>query len=245
MQMIKSFLISMFAVLLFALGAVGSWFYLQMESEDAEDEVQPMATLAVERAANPVPKPETSTLPAIIRGPELDAEEMFRLTTATREKREQLREYEERLREHKQRIKAADADTKSAHREVEGMLGQVRNIMSGAEKLLDEVQLALNDLKKQKSELQTKEDKLKELEKEAGAGAAANMKTLSEYMASMPADVAAGAIKEMTNDGKIDFVVQLLRKIEPRNVSKILAELEDPQLLAEIAQRFRTTPTLR
>ena len=43
MQMIKSFLVSMFAVLLFALGAVGSWFYLQMESKDsAEEETQPI-----------------------------------------------------------------------------------------------------------------------------------------------------------------------------------------------------------
>ena len=117
--------------------------------------------------------------------------------------------------------------------------------MSGAERLLEEVQVALNDLKKQKSELQTKTEELEELQKQAGAGAAANMKTLSEFMTSMPADVAAGAIKEMTNDGKIDFVVQLLREIEPRNVSKILSELGDPQLLAEIAGRFQTTPQLR
>lgn len=246
MQMLKSFLISMFAILLFALGAVGSWFYLQMETkQDASEEAPPISNLVDHTRADPVPKLGAGSLPAVIRGPDLDAEEMFRLTTATKEKRAQLRQYEERLREHKLRIKAADADTKAAQREVEGMLGQVRNVMDGAEKLLTDVKFTMDELKKKKSELQQKTEELKKLENNVGAGAAANIKTFGEYMGSMPPEVAAAAIKEMTNDGKMDFVIQLLRTLEPRNVAKILAMLDDPQLLAELASRFPTAPQLR
>lgn len=249
MKMIKSFLISMFAVFLFALGAAGSWFYLSMDKKDeGTDEFSAAASTTDDSQVDPYPSPTADaigSLPAVVRGPELDAEEMFRLSTATAAKREQLRLYEDRLREHKLRIKAADADTKAAQREVEGALSEVRNIMDGAEKLLGDIQLAVEELKKQKTEATKKAEELKVIEDEVGAGAAANVKTFAEYMQSMPATDAANAIKEMINDGKIDFAIQLLRKIEPRNVSKILAEIKDATLVAELAARYPKAPVTR
>ena len=252
MSMIRNFLVSMFAILLFTLGAAGAWFYMQMaEQQQQEEEVatqteeqelEDALTQAKEDPVPPSPFDDRAMLRAVVRGPELDADEMYRLSTATAATRDQLREYEDRLQEHKLRIKAADADTKAAQREVEGALEQVRNLLDATESLLSETRQQLELLKQQKAEVEKKEKDLEKLQTEAGAGVAANMKTFAEYMASMPAGNVAETLKEMTNSGKMDFAIQLLRKMEPRNASKILSEIEDPQLVAELAQRYAEAP---
>jgi len=244
--MFKSFLVSMFAILLFTLGGAATWFSLQlMGSDTAEEDGLNLTPAAKIADADPVPQKVLGpggALPAVVRGPDLDAEEMFRLSTATATKREQLAQYEERLREHKLRIKAADADTKFAQREVEGTLEQTRSLMESMEKLLEETKASINNLQKERVETDQKADDLKKLETEAGAGVAANVKSFSEFLQSMPPATSAETIKEMTNNGKMDFAIQLLRNIEPRNVAKILAEIQDPPLVAEIASRFKDAP---
>ena len=241
--MFKSFLISMFAILLFTLGATAAWFYVQMVAKETADDEELSPSVASVGAADPVPRVTRvigpgGVLPAVVRGPALDAEEMFRLSTATAAKREQLTQYSEQLREQKLRIRAADADTKSAQREVEGTLQQIQSLMESIEKLLEETKSSVVELQKQRVETNQKADDLKKLATEAGAGVAAEMRTVAEFVQNMPPAVAAETIKEMTNDGKMDFAVQLLRNIEPRIVAKILAEIRDPPLVAEIASRF-------
>lgn len=248
--MFKSFLISMFAILLFTLGGAAAWFYVQMVEEESPDEdsiVQPLQAVGGE--ADPVPRLDVlgngGVLPAVVRGPALDADEMFRLSTATKAKQQQLLEYDEQLREHKRRIKAADADTKTAQREVEGTLKEIRNLMDATESLLSETQQTIAELQKERIETQRKTDDLKKVEGEAGAGVKRDVKNFAEYLQSMPPEDAAQTIKEMTNDGKMDFAIQLLRNIEVRNVSKILAEIKDPALVAELATRYPEVPQLR
>lgn len=249
--MFKSFLISMFAILLFTLGGAASWFYVQMVAEQQpDDQSVPQPILASSTEADPVPRLESlgkrnGVLPAVISGPELDAEEMFRLSQATKAKREQLLQYEERLREHKNRIKAADADTKSAQREVEGTLKQVRSLMNETEKLLSETKESIGELQKVRADTDRKANELKDAEKEAGAGVAKDVKSFAEYLQSMPPEDAAEAIKEMINNGKMDFAIQLLRNIEARNVAKILAEIKDATLIAEVASRYPEVPRIR
>ena len=248
--MFKSFLVSMFAILLFTLGGAATWFGMQMLAEKkTDDDMQDLSPAVNVTDADPIPAPRIlgldGDLPAVVRGPDLDAEEMFRLSTATAAKREQLSQYEERLREHKLRIKAADADTKFAQREVEGTLQQTRSLMESMEALLEETRTSIVALQKERVETDQKADNLKKLETEAGAGVAANVKSFSEFLQSMPATDSAETIKEMTNNGKMDFAVQLLRNNEPRNVAKILAEIKDPPLVAEIASRFTDAPKLR
>ena len=45
-------------------------------------------------------------------------------------------------------------------------------------------------------------------------------------------------LKELINSGKMEFAVQLLKKVEQRSASKIIAGLDDPALIAEIATRY-------
>lgn len=236
--MIKSFLVSMFAIFLFTLGAAGAWFYIQMgpAAESTEDAALDVAG-TIQEEPDPIPKFNPG-LPAVLRGPDLSPDEMVRLNMAMSAREEQSRQHEEKLREIRIRIQTADADTKAAQREVEGAMSQARQVMEAAEALLNEVQTTLTDLKKESQELQKRRDDIDKLEEEMGEGAAANIKAFAEYVEKMPAEVAADLVKEMVQDNKMDDVIQLLKSMEPRNASKLLAELDDSPLLAEIATRY-------
>ena len=250
--MFKSFLISMFAVFLFALGAAGAWFYLQMENTpDLDAQSQEVQNIAKkpDQPVDPVPRPADETLldplPSAVRGPGLDAEKLYQLSVLSEEKRAQLSQYEDRLRDHKLRINAGNADILAAQREVDGALTQVRSLMDSTDKLLGDVKQAIKELQQQKLEVDKKQADLKAMEEKVGAGAVKNIKEFAEIIESMPETEAAMMIKEMWNDGKMDFAIQLLRNIEPRNVAKIIPEIKDVQLMAEIAARYPEAPQVR
>lgn len=254
--MFRTFLISMFAILLFTLGATGSWFYVNMMEDRKAEAEQADASLPglpeVPSEANPVPPTSTpeeamerAMFPAPSRAPGMAPEDIYRLREATIDVREQLRNQEDQLREQKLRIKAADADTKTAQREVEGALEQVRHLLETTEAILSETKQEMEELRKERAALKQAQDKLDAAQKGAGADVATRMKKLSEYMASMPAPEVADTIKEMVNNGKMDDAFQLLELMESRSVAKILAEIPDPQLRAEFFSRFPTAATMR
>ena len=108
-----------------------------------------------------------------------------------------------------------------------------------------DVTQAIKDLQQQKLEVDKKQADLKAMEEKVGAGAVKNIKEFAEIIESMPETEAAMMIKEMWNDGKMDFAIQLLRNIEPRNVAKIIPEIKDVQLMAEIAARYPEAPQVR
>lgn len=244
--MVKNFLVSMFAILLFTLGGAASWFYVQMVQTNAGDEVvdeQPFSPAAMSPNPDPIPPKTEEPLKTVLRGPALSPEELYRFTTATAKTRKQMREEDERLRNRRLRIRAADADTKAAQREVEGMLNEVRGLMRQTEELATEAEEAIQKLQNTDAEIKRQSEDLNKLKTDLGATEASRLKTFAEYLQSMPPESSAKAFKAMVNEGKMDYAIQLLRQIEPRNVSKILDQIGDPELIAQFATRYPIAPT--
>ena len=102
----------------------------------------------------------------------------------------------------------------------------------------DKVVLYLGDDAVHKFELKTQEI-------ETRADKTANMKKFAELLASMPPANAAQAILEMMNNRESNFAIQLLHHMEPRNASKVLAEIGDAQMVYQIAAGFRAAPVMR
>ena len=249
--MFRTFLISMFAILLFTLGATASWFYVNMmedrEATDAEMvEGAALPTLPSISPADPIPPlaeaKEEIVIPAAARPGGLGPEDIYRFKTATEATREQMRQQEERLREQRLRIQATNADTQMAQREVEGALEQVRTLLNATEEVLAETKKQLEELKRERAQVKQKKDALDQQQTAAGKDVATKMKTFAELLSSMPPESVADTIKEMVDTGRMDFAIQLLQEMEPRNASKILAEVGDAQLLAAIASRYPVAP---
>jgi flagellar motility protein MotE (MotC chaperone) len=67
-----------------------------------------------------------------------------------------------------------------------------------------------------------------------------NIKKLSTWVQGMDAPTAANLIRTMADNGKMDVAVRLLANFEEREASKVLAALNNPELMAELADKFRT-----
>ena len=243
--MIKTFLYSMFAVFLFALGAAGSWFYLQMEGDD-DDETKPAEQQA---AVEPTPagvdslladgrSGKEADLPVPVPSKPLSAEEVFRFGAMNRDRHEQLRKREDRLKKEETRLKLAHKDIEARQREIEGVLAQVNDTLSAGEKLLNEIKQASEQLEKEKQDVEKKLESLQQSEQENNVGEQVSLKIAANWLQGMKAEDAAETIRELINEGNMDFALIVLANIEQRNVAKILEAMKDPVLVAELTERF-------
>lgn len=241
--MIKTFLYSMFAVFLFALGGAGSWFYLQMVEADGQEKdsvsFQPVAPhTGLEALTSDINPSNNIEMPVPVHVKPVSAEEIFRFGAINKKNIEQLRNQEQRLEKDKLRLKTAHIDIETRQREIEGMLIQVNDKLATAEKLLDDIKVAAERLTTEKQDVSKKLDELQQSEEDLNAGENVNVQMVASWIQNMKAEQAAEIIREMANDGKMDFGLKLLAQIEDRNVAKILAAMRDPILVAELAERL-------
>ncbi|HVJ87960.1 MAG TPA: hypothetical protein VM452_20015, partial [Caulifigura sp.] len=67
-----------------------------------------------------------------------------------------------------------------------------------------------------------------------------NVKKMSAWFQGMEPEKAAGLLKGLANEGKMELAVQLLANFEEREASKVLAAIDDTTLTVELAEAFRT-----
>ena len=75
--------------------------------------------------------------------------------------------------------------------------------------------------------------------------AAKNLRAFAEIIASLPPENTAETFVEHSMNGEMDFVLQLFSELEPRVAAKILAEIKDAGLRAEIATEFSELNVIR
>jgi flagellar motility protein MotE (MotC chaperone) len=63
---------------------------------------------------------------------------------------------------------------------------------------------------------------------------------MSAWFQGMEPEKAAGVLKSLANEGKMELAVQLLANFEEREASKVLAAIDDTQLTVELAEAFQS-----
>ena len=244
--MIKSIVNSLFAVLLFALGAAGSWYFAeyraQKESVSEEQSPSRLAPL-LPREADPAADSiagaaAVAKLHVPFHGRAMSAAEVFRYASVNRKTVETLRQKEEDLRQEELRLQLVQKDIEGRKREIEGILKQTQTTLEAGERLLSELQLAAQNLAKQR-ELQQKESETLKQAQAPSAERMKNVKVTAGWLESMRPEDAAETLKNLANKGNMDFALQLLGYIEERDVAKILDALNDPILVADLTEGFQ------
>lgn len=243
--MIKSIANSLFAVLLFALGATGSWYFAEYRAhKESVEEVQPSPPQHVlPQQVNPVVDPkaadgDAAKLPVPIRAGPMSAAEIFRFASINGKTMETIRQKKEELQQEELRLQLVQKDIEGRKREIEGVLKQTQTTLEAGERLLSELQVEAANLVKQREMQQQALDELQEAQAPS-AERMANIKVTAGWLERMsPAD-AAEALKTLANNGNMDFALQLLSYMEERDVAKILDALKDPALVAELTEGFR------
>jgi flagellar motility protein MotE (MotC chaperone) len=85
---------------------------------------------------------------------------------------------------------------------------------------------AVADLKKTQLEIEANEKK--------------NLDRIATLSDSMPADTAAKVLQQLADGGKMDTAVKVLAQMKERQAARVLAEMPDPALAAQLIDKMRT-----
>jgi flagellar motility protein MotE (MotC chaperone) len=242
--MIKNVLVSLFAVFLFALGAAGSWYFVQwQEKQKAAKEEQldlpdngaaADATSSDADAASTIPTSANGPMPMAVPSGSLTAEQVVRVAGQYRQQVEQLKKREQAVLEQEAQLRLAQQDLDQRKKEIEGILQQIRETADRSEKLLEKLQIERQDLDQKKTEIDKKVEELESAQTLPPAMEQANMKKVARWLQGMGQQEAAAVIKYHANQGEIEKAVKMLSSVEDRDVSKILGEIKDETLVAEL-----------
>lgn len=238
-------LILLFGAIAFAASAAGSW-YLQNNSANEEEtptttetlfEPPPLST--EDDAESEEPAPTDGDLPVAVRPRPMSVEDILQFGLGLNDREQQLNEREESLRVEKDRLQLTLADIRGEQHQLEAMQAQMQGQVAACEALLSQIHQARDELlvERQDAELELKE--FSEVRLEANEQERQNIKRMSEWFQGMDAEKAAGALKELVNEGKTDLAVQLLANFEEREAAKMLSALDDYALMVELAERFK------
>lgn len=297
--MIKNLLVSLFAVFLFALGAAGSWYFLQYQEQQkqlAEGE-HPAEEEDDSHAAPTETTPTSATAPADhgasaaeshgshgashakeshgsdkmmsspVAGRSMTPEEIVRYGFQYKKNMEVLKQKNEELKNNEMRLQLIQKDVDQKKMEIEGMLKQLQQTATATELLMQDTQRERQTLaterealEQEKRALTTEKDSLqKQLDESKknssssggangapqGANQASNaaeqqnVEKVALILAELDEVTAAAIVKDLANKGKIEYVLQILDRIEPRNVAGILNAMGDTELTSQLTEAYR------
>ena len=224
----------LFAVLVFALSATGSWYLIQNQSDESQTSEDAATDTASTRLTSSSDQSKASDqgktleMPVVVRSRPMSPEEVFRYGVTLRNREGALKKQQNQLKTEQLQLKLIQDDIRGDQRELEGMLTQIRDEIATAEKLLASIQ---QERRRMQEELKGQtEYKQQELE---------NIKRMSQWVEGMTPETAAEFLRELSDDGKMETAIQLLGYFEERKASKILEAMNDPALIRQLIEKFK------
>ncbi len=242
-------LMLLFAGVAFGASAAGSWVLQSKLKEAAAAESEDGET---SETASGDPQPpgqpgekETAIaasgadLPVAVRPRPMSVEEVLRFGMGLRKRETQLNDREKSLNLEQERMKLALADIRGEQQHIESLHAKLQGQTEECQTILDEIAQARQNLSSERENAQEQLDEFQEVRVEADEQELQNIKKMSEWFQSMEPENAAGALKELVENGKTDLAVKLLFNFEARDASKILSALDDYPLMIELAERVK------
>ncbi len=237
-------LMVLFGGMAFAAAAAGSSFLQSRSLSDAAPKEAASLHLPPPLNTDPStieapPEGADGDLPVAIRPRPMSVEDILQFGLGLNKREQQLNTREAAIRQEEQRLELSLADVRGEQQNLEALHAKLLGQVTTCEDLLAKVELAREQLHTERQDAEQELQEFSEVRIEADEQEQQNIKRMSEWFQGMDADKAAGALKELANDGKTDLAVQLLANFEEREAAKILSALDDYALMVELAERFK------
>jgi flagellar motility protein MotE (MotC chaperone) len=159
-------------------------------------------------------------------------EETVRLASSLRERAALVREREDQL--------------SARNRQLELVIENIRTERAAIDELREELEAALKsgedhlaDVQRQRTELDIKQQNIDGKVTEMAGHEKDNIKKMASMYDNMAAESAAKIIQHMADGGTMDTAVKLLAAMRERQAAKVLAEMPDPSLAAQLSERLK------
>jgi len=242
-----------FGAIVFGVAAGGSYFArMQKQSAHADTDAHaetPAVDAAAPRGNAPTAAPHAHAahaagvekeLPVAVRPRYETVEDVIRSAQVLKTREEKLVQRERAAEQDQMRLQLVQRDLQGEQTAIEALAEDVKSQIESANQLLVRINDEKNLLDQERQRNEQQLEQFKDQRTEMNALEQQNLKQLSTWIQSMDAAAASQFIKELTNNGKMDVAVQLLANFEEREASKILSALNDPKLMADLAEKFRT-----
>lgn len=167
------------------------------------------------------------------------AEDTIRMVNSLRDKQRAMREREEQITAKQKQLEIIYQDIRGERNVLDELRKQVADEMKALNDKMASVDRRIGDMD-QKSQSVTKT--LADVQKkqtEIGRDEQKNFDKIGEMYNSMPPDAAARILQQMADSGQLTTAVKILSKMKERQAAKVLAELPDATLAAQLLEKMR------
>lgn len=253
--MMKLIKLMAFGMLVFGMSAGGSWFAMtkQHAPATATGEHREGNTAHAQASHGDAPAADVHSpashgahghpddaLPVVVRPTMLTPEDILRNAMSLKTREEKLVQRERAAQKEEMRLGLVQSDLQGEQVAIEGLATGVKAQVEAANQLLTRIIDEKSMLDRERAQNAADLKKFEATRTQMNGVEQQNIKQLSTWIQGMDSISAAAFVKELANDGKMDVAVQLLANFDEREASKILAALNNPRLMAELAEKFRT-----
>jgi flagellar motility protein MotE (MotC chaperone) len=159
-------------------------------------------------------------------------EESVQLASSLRDRAALVRERENQLNARQKQLELVIEDIRSERAAIDEMRTQLEGQLKAGEEHMAEVQ-------RQRTELEIKQQTIDGRVTEMAGQEKDNIKKMGGVYDNMAPENAAKIIQQMADSGTMDTAVKLLAVMKERQAAKVLAEMPDPSLAAQLSERLK------
>ncbi len=248
----KLLIVGITSLLLFGISAGASYFWQMKQKSGHGTETEHADTAHKETGkakakadkeekdssshhSSPAPSTRAAARPAY----NPNTEEIARMTNELRARLAAVREREDQLTARKKQIELIHEDIRGERTSLDELRTQIQSEMDSLNEAIQGVEKQRGSLEEERQKLgkNTKEmeSRVMKLEKEEHE----NLKKMSGMYNSMTPESAAKILQNLADTGKMDTAVKILGTMQERQAAKVLTELTDQTLAAQLVEKLR------
>jgi flagellar motility protein MotE (MotC chaperone) len=198
------------------------------ESKSPRNSKESMSQFETKSAASEDSLPRVAVRPAYTPG----IEETVQLASSLRDRAATVRERETQLVARQKQLELVYEDIRSERAAMDELRKQIGDELKAAEEQMTEVE-------HQRAELELKQQTMEGRVTEMDGREKDNIKRMGGVYDNMAPESAAKILQQMADSGTMDTAVKLLAVMKERQAAKVLAEMADPSLAAQLSERLK------
>jgi flagellar motility protein MotE (MotC chaperone) len=243
----KLLVLGITSLVLFILSASASYFWQQEQKSFSATDTACEDRPASKETTKPAPVPcaggghdDNHPRSAVRPADNPGTEEIARMTSELRSRLASVREREEQLTAQKKMIELIQKDIRGERIALDELRSQIKSELEALNKAVEGVEKQGSNLDEERQKIskatQEMEARIVQLPEEEQD----NLKKMSGMYNSMSPEVAAKILQNLADTGKMDTAVKVLGQMEENQAAKVLAELTDAGLAAQLDEKLKS-----
>jgi flagellar motility protein MotE (MotC chaperone) len=177
--------------------------------------------------------------PVVRSGGPPNAEDTARLANSLRDRLKAVREREEQLGSRQKQLELIYQDIRGERNVLDELRKQVGDEMKALNVKLDSVDHKFTELDQKRQSVEKSTADAQKQRTDFDTSERKNIDKMATMYDSMAPESAARILQQMADGGKLDTAVKVLAQMKERQAAKVLAELSDASLAAQLLEKLR------